>query len=797
MAPFGTRQLIVTARIEGAQNQLPEGYTLSSRLFMAEKQPAAPEMTQPVAIPIDQKNEIALQQEIPNPQKWTDETPNLYTLVLALHDPAGEAVHIVRTRVGFRKIEIRDRQLLVNGQPVILKGVNRHEHEDRTGKTVGEASMLADIRLMKQFNINAVRTSHYPNDPRWYELCDEYGLYVIDEANIEGHALYDRLPNDPNWRHAFMERGTRMVARDKNHPCIILWSLGNECGYGPNHSALAGWIRAVDPTRPLHYEGGINRNHGQDWDDAHDVTDVTCPMYPTIDEIVAYAQSPDRTRPLIMCEFAHAMGNSVGNLKEYWDAVRTHPAIQGGFIWDWVDQGLVKTAPNGKEYWAYGGDFGEEIHDANFCINGLIFPDRTPHPSLFECKSVFQPVRAEAVNLLRGEIEIVNERFFTTLDDVAMVWEFFNEGKVAGFGEISLGGMAPQARKRVTIPFPQDLVPGGGEAHLTVRFHRTTDSSFTPAGHEIGWSQFPLPFEAFAPVAPQSNLTDLGLSENEKALEVSGDGFSIVFDRALGQITRWELDGKPVLQRGPALNIWRAPTDNDGITQLPGWGAGQLRHWIAAGFDRMETRLLAPITAKKEADKITITTLSGMGPQESPELFRHTQVYKILGDGSLEIENLVVCQEGMPSLPRVGLKMALPPGFEQLAWFGRGPHENYPDRNTGAAVGLYKSTVTEQYVPYILPQENGAKTDVRWVSLTNPETSILFQVKAEALMAFSALHFEASDLYGAAHTYELSPRPEVTLSSTTSFPGWAGLPADRKRFRSTWWRQVNIDLCLR
>ncbi len=764
--------LRVTAQVEGGRGPGQAGLTLSISLHTPDGQPAAAPISRPVEFYPTEFNTLTLDQPILNPKKWTDETPNLYTLVLTLHNSAGEPVHITRTRIGFRNVEVRGRQLLVNGQPVLLKGVNRHEHDDRTGKTLTEASMLADIQLMKQFNLNAVRNSHYPNHPRWYELCDEHGLYVIDEANIETHALYDRLCHDPDWLHAFMVRGARMVARNKNHPSIIIWSLGNESGYGPHHDALAGWIRATDPTRPLHYESAISRPHRQDWEDGKRVTDLTCPMYPTVDEIIAYAEDPAATRPLILCEFAHAMGNSVGNLKEYWAAVKKYPVIQGGFIWDWVDQGLVKTAENGVEYWAYGGDFGEEIHDANFCINGLIWPDRTPHPALYEYKKLLQPFSIRITDLARGEIEICNERFFTPLADLAATWEIIVNGQPTQTGPLPPLDIPPQAKRTYALPLLEPALPPGGEAHLTVRFAHAHGTRLLPAGHEIGWEQFPLPYKAPPATAP-SHSPDLKLDENEASIIITGAGFRLIFDKMQGELAEWTVGDCALLASGPRLNIWRAATDNDGLRFQPDLPGKLLGAWLAAGLDALE-RVSRLVTATQPGPgQVRVAAESVAGSEKYPEAFVHTHSYTISGEGVITIDNQVKCADGLPFLPRVGLALSLPAGFERLTWFGRGPHENYPDRSTGAAIGLYRSTVAEQYVPYILPQENGAKTDVRWLTLAHP-SGVTLRVEADPVMAFSALHYSATDFYGAAHTHELTPRPEVFLSLDHRHAGLGG-----------------------
>ncbi|MBK8433335.1 MAG: hypothetical protein IPL28_19475 [Chloroflexi bacterium] len=383
----------------------------------------------------DENPAVRLRGEVGVVRPWTSETPNLYTLRLTLLDEAGQPTQVVQTKIGFRTVEIRGRELLINGKTVIFRGVNRHEHDDTTGKVISEASMVADIKLLKQFNFNAVRNCHYPMDGRWYELCDEYGLYLIDEANIECHGIYNRPANDPAWLNAFMERGVRMVERTKNHPSIIIWSLGNESGYGPNHDALAGWMRGYDPTRPVQYEGCISRWKGQDWEDGKLASDILCPMYPEVDEIIAYAENPHGTRPLIMCEYAHSMGNSTGNLKEYWEASEKYVGLQGGFIWDWVDQGLKKVAENGRTFWAYGGDFGDTINDGNFCINGLIWPDRTPHPAMWECHKLFQPL-ACSFDAATNTLTIRNKRDFASTADLRAHWQLTADGEPIQQGDL-------------------------------------------------------------------------------------------------------------------------------------------------------------------------------------------------------------------------------------------------------------------------------------------------------------------------------------------------------------------------
>jgi beta-galactosidase/beta-glucuronidase len=776
----------------------PLGYAVELQLFDAAGQAVLAEpLSKPVKVSDWTPTCVNFVQPLANPRKWTAETPHLYSLVLSLKDAGGDTVEVVRCQIGFRQVEIKNRELLVNGRPVLIKGVNRHEHDHRQGKTVSEDSMIADIKLMKQFNINAVRTSHYPNVPRWYELCDEYGLYVIDEANIECHALYDKLAHDPRWTHAFVERGKRMVERDKNHPCIILWSLGNESGYGPNHDALAGWIRGCDSTRPLYYEGAISDdtvllNHEQfdldgppteaqkelarriGWKLGHRVSDVMCPMYPPVDHIIAYAQDPSNSRPLIMCEYAHSMGNSTGNLKEYWQAIETYPGLQGGFIWDWMDQGLLKVDDNGQEYWAYGGDFGDEINDLNFCINGLIWPDQTPHPAMYEYKKVLQPVGVKAIDLAAGKLEISNKHDFTDLASLAGSWELAADGELIQQGALPQLKIRPGASQEISLPLhPSQLAPGV-ECFLTVRFHLVEEMPWAKPGHEIAWEQFKLPVEVPRPVQLKiGQMPSLKLIQSATEAVITGPDFSLTFDQTAGQIASFRIGAVEMLTRGPVLNMWRAATDNDGFKNQPDLPDKLLTDWLKVGLDRLEPQVETAMIEQPcpQVVRISVWTVV-QAPQTSLE-FAHRHTYTIYGSGDVIIDNQLEASESFPPPPRVGLTMRLPVGFERLTWYGRGPHENYVDRNSGAAVGLYHSTVDEQYTPYIMPQENGNKTDVRWLALMNDEGIGLLAV-GQPLMEASATHYTAADLYQAYHTHELTRQDDIILNLDVKQCGLGG-----------------------
>jgi beta-galactosidase/beta-glucuronidase len=515
---------------------------------------------------------LELEHEVLNPYKWSAEQPYLYTLLITLKNDRGDIIEVEQSKIGFRQIDIKDSQIFVNGVPILLKGVNRHEHDDVRGKAVTVESMITDIQLMKQFNFNAVRTSHYPNDPRWYDLCDQYGLYIIDEANIECHGIaningvpFRKDPaNDPEWLTAFMERGVRMVERDKNHPCIIMWSLGNESGYGFNHDAVAGWIHAYDATRPIHYEG-TSRLPGK----VSSIVDIISVMYPNLDRLIELAKDPNEDRPLIMCEYAHSMGNSTGNFKEYWDIIHNYKRLCGGFIWDWVDQGILMKSDEGEEWWAYGGDFGDTINDQNFCLNGLIWPDRTPHPPMWECKKIFQPITIETTDLLMGKINIRNNHNFTNLKEFEVYWEVTVDGAIIDDGKLPQLATPPGSSQIVTIPFVHPEVKPGAEYWLMLRVKLSKNTLWAKKGHEIAWTQFKLPFKS-PPNPPLLTRTmpSLKLKDSTTIVEIVGDNFTLRFNKVTAKIVSFKYLDLELIKSGPLLNVWRAPIDNDFLIKI-------------------------------------------------------------------------------------------------------------------------------------------------------------------------------------------------------------------------------------
>ena len=698
---------------------------------------------------------VRFSQPVGKPRRWSAEAPNLYRLVVSLLDRDGRSREVVRQNIGFRRIEIRERELLVNGEPVVIKGVNRHEHDDVRGKTVTRESMIADIRLMKQFNFNAVRTAHYPNCSEWYDLCDEYGLYLVDEANVESHAHLLSLSNDPCWSAAILARGSRMLQRDKNHPSIILWSLGNESGAGVSFDAVAAWMRRYDPTRPLHYEGGLEWN----WYRDHATTDVICPMYPEIEDLVAWAESGHGERPLIMCEYSHAMGNSNGSLHDYWEAIESHHGLQGGFIWDWVDQGLLEEDENGRVYWAYGGDFGDEPNDKNFCINGLVWPDRTPHPAMHEFKKLAQPVRVSARNLRTGRIRVENRQHFSDLRWLRGRFELHIDGKRVQKGRVPRLKAGPGKYDDVELPLRIPALAPGESGILTLRFETAHALPWAEAGHEVAWEQLALPVRKPRSRKPRARPRP-SLETASDSVIAEGSGVRLEVDRSTGRMTHLDFKGLEPLLEGPRLQVWRAPTDNDGVKAWGGHGK-PLGRWRDLGLEKLEVQKTS-VRGTRHADGSVSIGVS----QETNVGVAHRHVYRLAEPGVVSVENVFRVPPELFDLPRMGVRLRLGAAFDRLTWLGRGPHESYMDRKLGAALGLWQSTVEDEYVSYIVPQEHGNHTDVRWLSLCNERKHGL-RVEVgpiEEPLEFSASHFTAEDLTAASHTCQLEPRSEVILN---------------------------------
>jgi beta-galactosidase len=675
----------------------------------------------------------------PEIKRWSAETPDLYCLVISLKDKSGNNLESVSTKIGFRKVEIINSQLLINGVAVYLKGTDLHEHNDVNGHVIDEATILKDIRVMKSNNINAVRTSHYPQQELWYEMCDKYGLYLIDEANIESHGIgYDKditLADKPEWAAAHLDRMQNMVERDKNHPSVIIWSLGNEAGDGHNLLADYKWTKTRDDSRPVQYE---RADKSTNTTERH--TDIMCPMYARIEQIEEYARDEKNDRPLIMCEYAHAMGNSTGNLQEYWDVIGKYPKLQGAFVWDWVDQGILQTDSTGEKYWAYGGDFGDEgiPSDGNFCINGLTWPDRTGKPGLSEVKKVYQYIGFEPVDLEKGMIRIINKYDFTSLSKFVFDWEVVSDGAVVQSGKVSLPDGKPRSSTNVHLPMEKIIPLPGAEYFLNLRASRTDEWTIVPADHVYATAQFKLPVEGETVKFVQDKLTILQTSIIGNKLNVNGTDIIITFNLETGRMESFSFKGRELIKKGPEPDFWRPPTDND-----YGYGMDRLMGvWKKAGEKTVVTK--ADIS-NDQPGRVTVIFRYDIPGNENEKIAGYSTVYTIYGTSDVVVSNSFrKISEKIPELPRMGMQMQLSQEFANLKWYGRGPHENYSDRKTSAEVGLYESTVADQYVPYIRPQENGYKTDTRWLTLTDDNgTGIL--VSGNPLFCFAALNYIHDD----------------------------------------------------
>ena len=742
-AGYRDATLKVRAIVRNTGDTGVHNYSLEAKLYTstASGHPPVSRSVQTVSLAAGTELAVAIDQHVSNPAKWSAEHPTLYTLLLILRDEGGRTVQAERSRVGFRCVEILDGQLCVNGKAICIRGVNRHEHGPDTGHTVSDGSMIADIVLMKQHNINAVRTSHYPNHPRWYDLCDQYGIFVVDEANIESHGVWDRPARDPIWREAMVERVTRMVERDKNHPCIIAWSLGNEAGHGPNLEAAADWVHTRDPSRPLLY----NPAEDLPW------VDIISPMYPSVERLASLAQDPAESRPIIMCEYAHAMGNGPGGLQEYWDLIERFSRLQGGFVWDWADQGLRQFTKEGQEWFAYGGDLGDEPNDGNFCINGLVGPDRTPHPGLLELKKVYEPVVVEPVNLDRGVLRVTNKQSFTDLSGLDAVWKLEADGRVLQAGELPGLDVPPGCSVEVSLPHEKPEPVPGTEYWLGLLFTQAADTPWAPRGHEVAWAQFLLPYQASSQPLQPDTMPTLAIEETGEAVFVRGQRFALTFDRKTGHLSNWHHQGHAVLRYGPQMNLWRAPTDNDAPRLA--------KRWQAVGLDRLRERLGAISVERIKPQVVRVRV--NMADQQLGVTSRYD--YWVYGTGDLLLAHTVELADGLPPLPRIGVKLVLPGEYQEFAWYGRGPHETYSDRKQGARVGIYHGTVRGELVPYVAPQEYGNRTDVRWVTLTGGDGAGLLAV-GQPVLNFSAHQYTAHDLARARHAHELTPREEIILN---------------------------------
>lgn len=696
---------------------------------------------------------------VASPLKWSAETPNLYRLLLTLKDAEGQTLEVVPVNVGFRQVEINRGNLLVNGQRVLFKGVNRHEFHPDRGQAITVESMIRDITVMKQFNVNAVRTCHYPNQPAWYDLCDRYGIYLIDEANIESHGMgygEHTLAKNPDFADAHLNRTIRMVERDKNHPAIVIWSLGNEAGDGPNFVATSKWIHQRDPGRPVHYEQAGERPH----------TDIVCPMYPRPGRLARYSSEP-HTRPFIMCEYEHAMGNSSGDFWSYWNLIYDRPFLQGGFIWDWVDQGLrqkqqalpmphfEKVRPGDKTFWAYGGDFGPEgvPSDDNFCCNGLVTPDRAPHPGLFEVKHVYQYIHCRPVDLVARTVNVKNFFDFTNLKDLAVLaWRLSGDGREVQSGHLPAPDLPPHAATPITVPVKPFKPKPGVEYFLELSFRLKQDERWAKQGHEIAWDQFKLPDAAPVRTLDPGSLPPVKWAEDGEGVRISGKHFTARFDRKAGTLASVTFRGQELVRSPLRPDFWRAETDNDrGRQMVKSQGIWQHAHKSPelAGFE----------TTAPDGHSVRVRITHKLPRVDA----RWETVYSVYGSGDIVVDaRFHPHSNGLPQLVRLGMQMTLPPGFDRVSWLGPGPGETYADR-LDAKVGFYSGTVDGRfYADYTEPGETGNKADARWIALTNGKVGLL--AVGFPLLSANALHYGTEDLNAGKHAFELPRRDYVTLN---------------------------------
>lgn len=700
---------------------------------------------------------------IKNPKKWSAEKPNLYTLVVSLKSPEGGLIEARSAKIGFREIEIGPKgELLVNGQSVIIAGTNRHEHDAVTGKVISREDMIRDIKLMKQFNFNAVRTSHYPNHPDWYALCDEYGLYVMDEANIETHMLPE-LSDDTEWSYAFLERGIRMVERDKNHPSIIMWSLGNEAGQGYNHAAMAGWIREFDPSRLIHYEGAQENYHAAGYIEQDDPeywkniinptdpywVDMLSRMYPTPDAFEYMAKYDSSYRPIVMCEYSHSMGNSTGNLKEYWDIIYNYPNAIGGYIWDWVDQGLLATNDKGEEYYAYGGDFGEPLTDSNFCLNGIVYPDRRLKPAMWELKYIQQPIKVSVIDLDQLRLKAKNYYDFTDISELDGKWRIEADGvevvsgliptlSVSADGEIEFNIEAKEPKK----------LSAGAEYFLTIDFQLKSNKLWAPKGHIVSREQFKL---NWGKAPDQLKLNGKLTLQSEDGHLVTGDNFSLKFSNS-GNLETYEVNSQKQITGALKPNFWRALTDND----FKAWRVqDNLKYWSKNSLPDAPNSFDIKL---KEEGLVTARATYNF----TDERAKWVMDYEIYPNGWIKISNTLETAKDLPELLRIGLQTKLSGDLQTIEWLGKGPHENYVDRKNGALVGKYHASLQDFMEPYLVPQENGNRSDVRWASFKNGFTGIL--LAADSLISISAFPYSQESLDKARHPHDLTDQGFITVN---------------------------------
>ncbi len=717
----------------------------------------------------------SIEQKINTPKIWSNETPNLYTLLLALKNGEGVVIEYVATKIGFRKVELKDGRLLVNGKRIMVHGVNIHEHNPLTGHYQDKETMMLDIRTMKQHNVNAVRCSHYPNNLLWVKLCSQYGLYLVDEANIESHGMGygpENMAFNPEWDAAHIDRTISLVERDKNAPSVIIWSLGNEASNGDVFMKTYTWIKERDKTRLVQFEQAGEKEN----------TDIVCPMYPGIKRMKEYAARENVKRPFIMCEYSHAMGNSSGNFKEYWDIIRGSKNMQGGFIWDWVDQGFLMKDEAGRKYWSYGGDMGSQNYrnDENFCHNGLVWPDRKPHPGLMEVKKFYQDINFTSDQPEKGIVTVVNEFHHTNLENFIFKYEVLKNGEIIKTGNFDVF-LGPDSEKQMQLSMPEMPIANGVEYLLNLFAYTRNGSEIIPQHHEVAREQFLLPNSKYFSKFDNSKGVS-SLKESQDKYTVIASNVQVVIDKKTGLLNKYISNGKSMLKDGLKPNFWRASTDNDFGNKMPVLSSV----WRSAG----NNIALRNIQAKEENENVIIKSDLYLTDVDA----NFQIIYTISGDGVLKLDVSFQTSKDLPEMPRFGMIMTLDNEMDNFKYYGRGPWENYSDRNYSSQIAVYSSKVADQYVPYTRPQENGYKTDIRWLTLTENNGQ---GIKFEGLqpICVSALNntpedFDAGFTKKNMHSSNITPRKEIVLCVDLAQRGvggdnsWGALPHESFRLNA-------------
>jgi beta-galactosidase len=755
-------ELQFSALIDNNQDKTISAYQLKVQLFDNQQKALFEKTLEIKKLSANKKAVVEYTTSIDSPKLWSAEQPNLYNLRLTLFDPNGKAIEHVGHNIGFRSTELKNGNILINGKAVLFKGVNRHEHDPVTAHVVTRDLMLKDVQLMKQFNINAVRMAHYPNDPYMYYLADLYGLYVMDEANIESHGVgaanqgpYNpetHLVNKSEWAAAYIDRVSNMYHATKNNPSVVMRSLGNESGDGPNLEATYDWLKQQEPNSPVISEQAQMRRH----------TDAYGQMYAPISDIERYAKRKfDTTRPVILIEYEHAMGNSLGNFKEYWDSFEKHPSLQGGFIWDWVDQTFAMNTLDGIPYWGYGGDLEPDatVSSLSFSANGLVFADRTPYPYLWEVKNVQQNIGFSSDDIESGALTVTNKHYFVSLQGLSLSWQLLANGKQVAQGQGLSLSAKPQQSKLLKLDYTIQLQPGV-EYFLNVQVTSDKANGVIPKGHIIAWSQLALPTSITA--AKQHDIR-LSVNDKKQAYRFNGKDFSLSIDKTTGLISSMEYFGDELLKASPRPDFWRAPTDND----LPIKGYGdKIGPWQKAG----KNTTLVSIKLTKESNYQAKVEVEHYLPVLGSRYFT---TYHVFGNGEVKVDVYFYAapHKKQSEIPRLGTLFELDKQYSQVSWYGRGPHENYMDRNTSAHVGEYQSNVSDLYVPYVRPQENGFRSDVRHVSFYNQDgKGIMF--KGAPLLGFGAQYYDTADYHANAaqvkakniHPHELPLKQRIYIN---------------------------------